>query len=148
MLNIYVASSWRNSYQPGVVALLRATPDVTVYDFRHPKPGDDGFAWSAIDPAWQTWTPAEFRLALGHPIARAGFKNDADALRACNVCVLVLPCGRSAHLEAGFVAGAGKPVIVYLPELPEPELMYGLCGAGAIVLTEDELRAAVAALRE
>ena len=42
-----------------------------------------------------------------------------EALRACDGCVLVLPSGRSAHLEAGWAAGAGKRVVVYVPE-PAP----------------------------
>ena len=29
------------------------------------------------------------------------FHNDIEAMEACDVCVLVLPCGRSAHTEAG-----------------------------------------------
>ena len=51
---------------------------------------------------------------------------DIEAMEACDTCVLVLPCGRSAHTEAGWMAGAGKRVIVYIPEMVEPELMYKL----------------------
>lgn len=36
MAKIYVASSWRNPYQPEVVAALRKT-GYEVYDFRNPK---------------------------------------------------------------------------------------------------------------
>jgi len=48
------------------------------------------------------------------------------ALRDCDVCVLVLPCGRSAHLEAGWAAGAGRSVMALVPEPIEPELMYSM----------------------
>jgi hypothetical protein len=41
-----------------------------------------------------------------------------------DVCVMVLPCGRSANTEAGWMKGAGKRVMVYSPEKQEPELMY------------------------
>ena len=50
----------------------------------------------------------------------------AEALEHADTCVLVLPCGRSAHAEAGWMAGRGKRVIVYIPEMVEPELMYKL----------------------
>ena len=40
--------------------------------------------------------------------------------------MLVLLCGRSAHTEAGWMAGAGKRVIAYIPKTVEPELMYKL----------------------
>jgi hypoxanthine-DNA glycosylase len=33
---------------------------------------------------------------------------------------------RIAHTEAGWLAGAGKKVIAYIPEMVEPELMYKL----------------------
>jgi hypothetical protein len=63
---------------------------------------------------------------LAHPIAEAGFKNDMDALRDCDGCVLVLPCGRSAHLELGWAVGAGKRTCVLEPEPCEAELMYAM----------------------
>ena len=50
MARIYVASSWRNTLQPGVVAALRGDGH-EVYDFRNPAPGVKGFAWSEIDPS-------------------------------------------------------------------------------------------------
>lgn len=40
--------------------------------------------------------------------------------------MLILPCGRSAHTEAGWFAGRGLKTIVYMPEKQEPELMYKL----------------------
>ena len=124
---IYVASSWRNEHQPAVVAALRQAGH-EVYDFRNPAPGNTGFAWSAIDPNWLGWDPAVFAdLVHNHPVAQAGFGHDKAALEWCDTCVLVLPCGRSAHLEAGFAAGQGKEVIFLLhPDRFEPELMYEL----------------------
>ena len=49
MAKIYVASSWRNSYQQDVVSFLRSEGH-EVYDFTHPN-GDMsyGFSWSSID---------------------------------------------------------------------------------------------------
>lgn len=120
---IYVASSWRNDYQQHVVAALRGEGH-QVYDFKNPKDGEHGFSWSAIDPNWKSWTPEQFKKALQHPIARKGHQSDHDAMVWCDTCVLVLPCGSSAHLEAGWCAGRGKNVLVYAPALREPELMY------------------------
>ncbi len=36
----------------------------------------------------------------------------------------MFPCSRSAHNEAGWMAGAGKKVIAYIPDKEDPELMY------------------------
>jgi hypothetical protein len=52
---------------------------------------------------------------------------------------LVLPSGISAHLEAGWCKGAGKPVVVYAPELKEAELMYKLFEEGSDVLLYESL---------
>lgn len=125
MAKIYLASSWRNAEQPALVAALREAGH-EVYDFRHPAPGNDGFAWRDMGPDAPCWTPARFAEELPrHPVALAGFRLDKDALDWCDTCVLALPCGRSAHLEAGYAAGCGKRVIVLLrPERFEPELMY------------------------
>jgi hypothetical protein len=122
-LKIYVASSWRCEMQQTVVAALREIDGTDVYDFRNPEPGNHGFDWAEIDPEWNDWKPAAFREALDHPIAQAGFERDMTALCDCDICVLVLPCGRSAHLEAGLAVGHGAKVIVLLAE-GEPELMY------------------------
>ena len=60
-----------------------------------------------------------------------------EAMEACDTCVLVLPCGRSAHTEAGWFAGKGKMTIAYIPEKQEPELMYKLFGG--VCCSIDEL---------
>jgi hypothetical protein len=127
-VKVYVASSWRNNTQPEVVQALRAAGH-EVYDFKNPRPDDNGFSWSEIDENWREWTATQYLNALSHPIAKAGFKSDMDALRACDVCVLVLPSGRSAHLEHGWAVGAGKRTIVLLLPPIEPDLMYLMCDA-------------------
>lgn len=89
MAKIYVASSWRNQHQPQVVSFLREQGH-EVYDFRHPA-GKTGFQWSQIDEDWRNWSTDQYRAALEHPIAQAGFKSDFDAMQWADVCVLVLP---------------------------------------------------------
>ena len=124
-MNIYVASSWRNLHQPGVVAALRSAGH-EVYDFRNPRDGDHGFHWSDIDVAWQCWTPEAYRKALSHPLAEAGFASDMKALRGCDAVVAVQPFGRSASLELGWACGAGRSTILLL-DGGEPELMVKMC---------------------
>src|SRR5277367_740588 len=105
-MNIYVASSWRNDYQQGVVKALREDGH-EVYDFKNPAPGNNGFGWREIDHYWQSWTAEEYVEYLSHPLAEAGFKSDMDALTSCEACVMVMPCGPSASMEMGWAAGAG-----------------------------------------
>jgi len=121
-MKIYVASSWRNNTQPEVVQALRAVGH-EVYDFKNP-PNRTGFAWSEIDTNWLKWTANDFIKALEHKAAKDGFASDFNAMVWADVCVLVLPSGRSAHSEAGWFAGSNKPVIVLTDDYQEPELMY------------------------
>jgi hypothetical protein len=65
------------------------------------------------------------------------------ALRACDVCVYVMPCGVSASLEAGWASGAGKVLIVYVPGLREPDLMVKIAD-----LVTDDLAAVRQRIRE
>ncbi len=134
--SVYVASSWRNPVQPAVVAALRAG-GVDCYDFKHPEPGNEGFHWSEVMPSYPRvgeGSPevladaTEYLAALEHPIATEGFLRDFDAMQRCDACVLVLPCGRSAHLELGWFAGQGKLTAILLDgPTVVPELMYKLC---------------------
>lgn len=139
---IYVASSWRNAFQPSIVAELRAAGH-EVYDFKNPAPGNQGFAWSAIDREWLGWRPSVFAdLITTHPVAADGFGHDKRALDWADTCVMVLPCGRSAHLEAGYACGQRKHVIWWLHEDRfEPELMY-LLGNDFVVADGSEAVAA------
>jgi len=120
---IYVASSWRNKYQQNIVLTLRRNSH-EVYDFKNPALGNNGFSWSQIDQDWQKWETDEYIKALNHPIAIKGYDLDFCAMKWACTCILLLPCGRSAHTEAGWMKGAGKNVYVFIPEKCEPELMY------------------------
>jgi hypothetical protein len=128
MYKIYVASSWRNHYQPNIVVKLRDWGH-EVYDFRHPGGANDGFHWSGISAEWETWDVPSYRDALWNPLAESGFQLDMNALHWASIVVLLLPSGRSAHCEAAWHRGQGKPVIVHSPEPCEPELMYKMFNA-------------------
>jgi hypothetical protein len=122
-MKIYVASSWKNKFQPEVVERLRALGH-DVYDFKNPIEGNNGFHWSNIDPNWESWTSDEYVAALSHPVAEEGFSFDFNAMKWADCCVMVLPCGRSANTEAGWMKGVGKKVFVAQFTNEQPELMY------------------------
>lgn len=127
MARIYVASSWRNEYQPGIVQFLRDKGHA-VYDFRNPFFSDSGFSWDQLDPNWKDWNALQYRnRLLTHPTASHGYVSDQRAMEWADTCLCVLPCGRSAHTELGWMAGRGKRTLVLLDDKPEPELMYLLC---------------------
>lgn len=121
---IYVASSWRNKQQQYLVNLLRELGH-EVYDFKHPAPGESGFGWSRMDENWLSWTTEIYLKHLYYPLANRGFMLDWEAMEWADTCVLLLPSGRSAHIEAGYFIGSKKELhIVLSNEDFEPELMY------------------------
>lgn len=77
-----------------------------------PKKGSD---WERVDT---------YLEMVDHPVAIAGFEADFGAMRRADTFVLVLPCGKSAHLELGWAVGAGKRTAILLEDPVEPELMY------------------------
>lgn len=125
---VYVASSWRCEAQADVVQALRAA-EIECYDFKNPNDQNTGFHWSEVMPSFdskkQLCDQGDYLLALTEPRSIEGFGSDMDAMRKADTCVLVLPCGRSAHLELGWFVGKGKQTIVLLDgPVVTPELMY------------------------
>ena len=131
-MRIYVASSWRNELQPRVVAALRARGhEVHDYKASASTPGQlEDFSTLRLEPA-------HFRQLLStHPLAQTLFDKDMGALQTCEACVLVLPCGKSAHLELGWAVGAGKRTVVLLQGECEPDLMYRMVGHLCLTIEE------------
>lgn len=121
-MNIYVASSWRNELQPEVVDSLRKMGHDT-YDFKE----DEGasFHWSEVGISSESEDIYQYLQGIDTPRAKAGFRSDMGALSICNLCVLLLPCGKSAHLELRYAIGAGKKTaIICESNRLQPELMY------------------------
>ena len=120
-MKVFVSSSLRNEQQAQVVEMLRFAGH-EVYDFRNPSQSPDVFSWNEFESKATVGTAEAFRQLLEHPRVEEAFKLDMEALRECDVCLMVQPCGRSAALELGWAAGAGKPTVVLLAD-GEPELM-------------------------
>jgi len=140
-LKVYVASSWRNTYYDTVLKALREAGHLT-WDWRNPPTGGGGFKWQQA--GLETYEHGDkleahqWRRLLDHPIAVAGYASDLCGMNWADVGVLLHPCGRSAHLEAGWMAGRGKVVHVLAQEAVEPDLMV-LALNGAILGNIDAL---------
>ena len=107
---IYLVGSLKNKAVPLLAAELRDALGVEVFD-----------DWYAVGPdADDYWKAHE--LERGHSYtealqgwhARNVFDFDKRHLDRCDAAVLVLPAGKSAHLELGYVIGQGKPGFILL----------------------------------
>lgn len=118
-MKLYVASSWRNVFFDLVLHDL-GEAGIEYYNFR-----DDNasFNWTELSLDWKSWDAQGMLSALADNRSELAFKNDFDALKECDACLLVNPCGKSAHLEAGYFVGAGKPLVI-LVDSGDPDLMY------------------------
>lgn len=90
---------------------------------------DDWYAaGEKADDAWCTYEQARghtFAEALQGRTAQHIFKFDLQHLLSSDLGVLLMPAGKSGHIEAGFLVGHNKPVYVLLPEEPERfDVMY------------------------
>lgn len=120
---VYVASSWRNQMHDPVCAVLKAA-GIDHYDFKNP---DYGFSWAEVMPDFYQnaeMSKNDYLQTLEHPRAVEGFEADMAAMRKADTFVLVLPSGRSSHLELGWAVGQGKRTAILLDEPVTPELMY------------------------
>lgn len=107
MSSIYLIGSLRNPKIPELGNAIRAL-GLEAFDDWHA-------AGPEADDKWKEYETARGRTyaeALkGHAAAHV-FSFDKHHLDRCDSAVLVLPAGRSGHLELGYMAGAGKPTYV------------------------------------
>lgn len=124
MARIYVASSWRNQNHQKLVSLLRDNGH-KVYDFTKPNGVSQTNVWDEVKLNQDNCTAAQYSEAMTNPVVEKRFENHLEAMTAADTCILLLPCGFSAHSEAGFMAGLGKRVFVFsYDQNVKPELMY------------------------
>ena len=125
MSRIYVAGSWKNEdEQQKLVAALRQNGH-KVYDFTRPKGVRMDNVWHDVNLDENECDMESYETSLNEANVRERFNSHVNAMMCADTCVLLLPCGRSAHAEAGFMAGMNKRVIVFNPSSKwKPELMY------------------------
>lgn len=123
-MKIYLASSWKNSEQLNALA----------YDLRGHIHLVDCFCDSASGRHVFSFDKlGDISLMNNLTIreedkVKEGFKMDKSYLDWCDCCVMLLPCGKSAHLEAGYAKGSGKELIIFSPggfPFGDIDVMYG-----------------------
>lgn len=132
MARIYISSSWKNKHHQALVALLRKHGH-KVYDFQHPNGRNDRNVWEGVTSKLRLSTAYQQGILSGSDYDRMLEEEDVQnrfddhfkAMSDADTCILLLPCGPSSHVEAGYMAGAGKRVFVYDTSTHvTPELMY------------------------
>ena len=117
---IYLIGSLRNPEVPKVAKILR--------DAGHDVFDDWYAAGPEADDHWMQYEKdrgSDFARALDGYAARHVYEYDKSHLDRCGVGVLLMPAGKSGHLELGYMIGQGKPGYILLPSEPERyDVMY------------------------
>jgi hypothetical protein len=117
--SLYLIGSLRNEEIPKVAESLRST-GLDVFD-------DWYSAGFEADDYWKKYEEGRgrsYKDALGGYAARHVFEFDRSHLDRCDAACLVLPAGKSGHLELGYVAGSGKPTFILLDRPDRWDVMY------------------------
>lgn len=118
----YLIGSLRNPYIPKLEASIRKScPSVVPF-------ADWYSAGERADDAFKEYHQGRglsYRDAINGYAGRHIFEFDKSHLDRCDGAVLVMPSGKSCHLEAGYMVGRGKPVFALYPD-GEPEDRYEL----------------------
>lgn len=120
MALIYTIGSLRNPAMPVVATALRKE-GFEVFD--------DWFAAGPIaDDSWQEYEKAKgisYPEALRSYAAQHVFEFDKHHLNRADIALLVLPAGKSGHIELGYMIGLGKPGYVLFDKEPDRwDVMY------------------------
>lgn len=120
MASVYLIGSLRNPAIPKIAAELRAAGHDVYDDWFSPGPEADDH-WQA----YERQRGRNFAEAVRGWHATHVFMNDKRHLDQCDAAVLVMPAGKSAHLELGYVIGRGQRGYVLLDGEPERfDIMY------------------------
>jgi nucleoside 2-deoxyribosyltransferase len=124
MSSIYLIGSLRNPKIPFLANVLRGYGHEVFDDWHSGGPN--------ADDAWKDYEAKRgrtYREAIVGLAATNVFEFDMKHIMAADVGVLVLPAGKSAHLELGYMRGRGQQAYVLFEEEPDRDrwdLMYKL----------------------
>ena len=118
---IYLAGSMKSEVIPLLANELRALKLEVFDDWHTPGPNTDEY-WQA----YESRRGRNYREALRGEHARTVFNFDKYHLDRADTGILVLPAGKSAHMEMGRLSAQGKRTYAYFPEgYPEKwDVMY------------------------
>lgn len=137
MKKVYVIGSLKNPRVPQIASQLRRAAFDAFDEWYAVGPDADDY-WQAYEK--DRGRPYAEALAGAH--AQDVFAFDKRNLDDADAAVLVLPAGKSAHLELGYAIGCGKPGFILLDGEPERyDVMYGF--ASAVVSSVEDVIAAL-----
>jgi nucleoside 2-deoxyribosyltransferase len=134
-MKIYIIGSLRNPKIPEFANTLTKEGYEVFADWFAPGPEADDF-WRNYSKA-RGWT---YKQALRSHAARNIFEFDKKHLEEADVAIMLMPAGKSGHIELGYHVRSGKPGYILFDEEPERyDVMVQF--ATDIFFSQDELLA-------
>jgi nucleoside 2-deoxyribosyltransferase len=112
--SVYVIGSLRNPKIPILANALRRAGFDAFDSWYAPGPKADDF--------WRDYTKARgltYKEALQDWSARQVFHFDKTHLDRCDMAVMLMPAGKSGHLELGYMIGRGKKAYILFDKEPK-----------------------------
>jgi len=113
--SVYIIGSLRNPAIPGFANELAKACNLEAFaDWFSPGP--------AADDYWRDYSKERglnYRQALQSYAATHIFEFDKHHLERCDAVVMLMPAGKSGHLELGYAIGKGKPGYILFDGEPE-----------------------------
>ena len=118
--SIYIIGSLRNENIPAISVKLREETGFEVFDdWFSPGP--------AADEYWRKYEEARgrnYKQALEGWAGKHVFEFDKHHIDESDIGVLILPAGKSGHLELGYMIGRGKLGYILLDDPDRWDIMY------------------------
>lgn len=114
MKSIYIIGSLRNPEIPKFANEIQALGIEAFADWFAPGPNADDF--------WRDYSKERglsYKEALMSHSATHVFRFDKHHIDRCDAAVMLMPAGKSGHLELGYVIGKGKPGYIVFDKEPD-----------------------------
>ena len=112
--SVYIIGALRNPAVPTLANDIQSLGIEGFADWYSPGPDADDY--------WRDYSRARgltYEQALKSHAATHIFEFDKFHLDRCDAAVLLMPAGKSGHLELGYMIGTGKPGYILFDEEPE-----------------------------
>lgn len=131
-MKIYLASSWKNAALVKNIKERLEAEGNEVDAFCDTSAGRFVFSFDQLPANISEHNAISI---FNFPPVNRAFQEDKKWLDWSEATLLILPAGKSAHLEAGYAKGQGKRLVIYQEDFPNGEfdVMYGF----ADLITDD-----------
>ena len=126
MLRVYIATSWKMQSDALAIASKLREVGFEVDCFCDPSSGRYVFHWTEFVEKEEDLQKYDAKDFIDDLRTDKAFREDKKWLDWADICLLVLPSGKSAHLEAGYAKGRSKKLYIYGDfKKGEFDVMYG-----------------------